>query len=445
MANTIFLDHLYAPHINKDGAGCGGGGLTAHKHLSKIENFCLFRSPAIPVNDLSKKAQVYQLIRANPFISQRELADALGLSRSAVAGHVAGLIRERRLLGRAYVLADSRPVMCIGAANLDRKLRTLAPLQMATSNPASAHEVFGGVARNIAENLARLGAPVALLTVLGGDAAGQSLLAHAERAGIDMGATLRLPDAASGTYTALLDERGDMLLALADMQLYDALTPQFLASRQRQRGAAGLTVADLNLPPDGVATLLADAARDDGAPLVLVAVSQPKMARLPSELNGLHLLILNRGELETLAGRALPGADHLRAAANAVRSRGARHLIITCGADGVYYTAQGNGLRHLPAPPLEADELVDVTGAGDAFAAAVCWSLYQDGAGSEPDLALACGRGLALAALTLRSAATVAPQLAPGALDHVQGAHAAPRQTTAPNPGPPYSTQLFQD
>jgi hypothetical protein len=67
---------------------------------------------------------LYELIRANPFISQQDLAVELRLSRSAVAGHIAGLIRERRLLGRAYVLPDKRPVLCIGAANLDRKLRT---------------------------------------------------------------------------------------------------------------------------------------------------------------------------------------------------------------------------------------------------------------------------------------------------------------------------------
>jgi pseudouridine kinase len=113
---------------------------------------------------LLKKDQLYQLIRANPFISQQDLAVELRLSRSAVAGHIAGLIRERRLLGRAYVLPDKRPVMCIGAANLDRKLRTIAAMQLGTSNPATAEEVYGGVARNIAENLARLNLPTALLT-----------------------------------------------------------------------------------------------------------------------------------------------------------------------------------------------------------------------------------------------------------------------------------------
>ena len=208
------------------------------------------------MNDLSKKEQLYELIRANPFISQQDLADGLRLSRSAVAGHIATLIRERRLLGRAYVLPDRRPVLCIGAANLDRKLRTIAAMRLGTSNPASAEEVYGGVARNIAENLARLNLPTALLTALGDDSAGRALQDHAQGAGIDTRGSLTLADAATGTYTAILDDRGEMVVALADMALYDRITPAFLASRLPQRAAASMTVADLNLPADSVAALL---------------------------------------------------------------------------------------------------------------------------------------------------------------------------------------------
>jgi pseudouridine kinase len=369
--------------------------------------------PTYFVNDTSKKNQLYELIRANPFISQQDLAVQLRLSRSAVAGHVASLMRERRLLGRAYVLPDRRPVMCLGAANLDRKLRTLAALQMGTSNPASAEEVYGGVARNIAENLARLGAPVALLTVLGDDAAGRSLSNHAEEAGIDTRGSLRLANTCSGTYTAVLDDRGEMILALADMQLYEALTPEFLDSRAPQRAAAALTVADLNLPREAVATLLRDARRD-AVPLVIVAVSQPKMVRLPEDLHGLRLLILNRGELETRIGRALPRGVDIGAACAEVLAQGAQQIIVTCGHHGVYYTSAtaADGVAHLPAHDVQT---VDVTGAGDAFAAAVCWSLHQ---GSD-DLKLACRRGLKLAAMTLECDATVSPLLAADILDEI--------------------------
>jgi pseudouridine kinase len=361
------------------------------------------------VTEQPKKQHLLQLIRANPFISQQELATELGLSRSAVAGYIAGLIRERKLLGRAYVLPDRRPVVCMGAANLDRKLRALAPLSLHTSNPASQAESFGGVARNIAENLARLGTPVALLTAVGNDSSGAALLAHAESAGIATHGALRLDDAASGTYTAVLDANGDMVVALADMALYDRLTPAFVAAREAQMTAASLVVADLNLPLDTVDALLAQARRSAVA-LVLVAVSEPKMARLPPALAGVRLLILNAGELAARVGRPLEDEAAMEAAMRDVQAQGARDVVVTRGAAGVLLTQPDGTIARLDAPPAE---VADVTGAGDAFAAAVCWSLVQDG---SDDLVLACRRGLHLSKLTVGTLDTVHPGLGPDSL-----------------------------
>ncbi|RSZ58668.1 winged helix-turn-helix transcriptional regulator [Massilia atriviolacea] len=369
------------------------------------------------MTELSKKDQLYELIRANPFISQQDLASVLGLSRSAVAGYIAGLIRDRRLLGRAYVLPDNRPIVCLGAANLDRKLRSLATLRMGTSNPARQDESFGGVARNIAENLARLSAPVALITAIGDDSSGKALLAHAEAAGIDTRASLHLTGVCSGTYTAVLDDHGEMLLALADMALYDALTPAFLDTRQPQRAVGALIVADLNLPRETLRMLLDDAARG-AVPLVLVAVSQPKMAHLPDDLRGLRLLILNQGELEARIGTPLKTDADFLAACRAIQAQGAQDVIVTRGATGVIYTT-ASGIAQLDAP---AARIVDVTGAGDAFAAAVCWSLFQ----GDDDLTLACRRGLQLSAMTLACEETVCPYLTAEVLAEIPNPDALP-------------------
>jgi pseudouridine kinase len=287
----------------------------------------------------------------------------------------------------------------------------LSKLVPGTSNPASQNESFGGVARNVAENLVRLGVPVGLITAVGTDAAGAALLAHAEGLGIDTRGVLRLADAATGTYTAVLDQDGEMAVALADMALYDRVTPDFVASREVQRADAAMVVVDLNLPQETVAHLVADA-HQDGVPLVLVAVSEPKMARLPARLDGARLLIANVGELAARAGRPLETREDIAAACREVQAQGARDLVITLGADGVLYTTP-DGIEHLPAQPAD---IVDVTGAGDAFAAAVCWSLLQD----PDDLRLACLRGLQLSALTLGSAQTVCPTLSDRVFDSLQ-------------------------
>jgi pseudouridine kinase len=159
-------------------------------------------------------------------------------------------------------------------------------------------------------------------------------------------------------------------------------------------------VADLNLPLASVEAL-AGQARRSGVALVLVAVSEPKMARLPQDLAGVRLLILNAGELAARVGRPLGDEAALEAAMREVQAQGARDLVVTRGAARRAVT-QGDAIERLAAPPAE---VVDVTGAGDAFAAAVCWSLAQPDA--EDDLLLACRRGLQLSNLTLATGETV--------------------------------------
>ncbi|MDM4766858.1 PfkB family carbohydrate kinase [Pelomonas sp. SE-A7] len=358
----------------------------------------------------SKKQQLLELIRSNPFVSQQDLAESLGLSRSAVAGHIAALTRERQLLGRAYILPQRSPLLCIGGTNIDRKLCSLSPIRPGTSNPARlVRESPGGVARNIAENLARLGLPVQLLTAVGLDATGSSLLAQAQQAGVDTQGSLQLAEASTGSYTAVLDADGQMLVALAQMELAEQLTPDFLRRTAAQRAQARMSVADLNLPADSLALLLEEA-HAEGRPLVLVAVSEPKMARLPEDLRGLSCLVLNLGELEALAGQPLGTDEHRQRALARLRERGLRELVVTLGGEGVLYSRADGRLARLAAPRVKVQ---DVTGAGDAFAAGLCHGLDRE----PDDLKAACKQGLALAALTLQTTATVHPELSPTTLE----------------------------
>ena len=108
--------------------------------------------------------------------------------------------------------------------------------------------------------------------------------------------------------------------------------------------------------------------------------------------------------------------EALRDACHEVLRQGVRQLIVTLGAHGVLFS-DGAGadasMAHLPALAVDA---IDVTGAGDAFSAAVCWSLYHD----SNDLRLACRRGLKLAAMTLASSATVSPLISASVLDDIE-------------------------
>lgn len=187
----------------------------------------------------SSKDRILALIQEDPFVSQQELAQRLGITRSAVASHIAQLVRDRRLLGRAYVLPGTEPILVVGGANLDRIAKGLGPVVPGTSNPASLQESYGGVARNLAENLARLGLPVRLLTAVGDDAAGTALLRHAQELGIDTAGTLRAMGCPTGTYTALLEPEGELVVAMADMGVLERLTVPALLQRRSHWAGTG--------------------------------------------------------------------------------------------------------------------------------------------------------------------------------------------------------------
>ena len=269
-------------------------------------------------------------------------------------------------------------ILCIGATNLDRKLRLIGTLHPASSNPATQTESLGGVARNVAENLLRAKLPVRLITAVGDDEAGRGVLAQLPSLG-----SLRVKDAATDSYTAVLDGLGELVVGLAAMPLVESLLPAALPAE-----LAPLTLMDLNLPAQTVAHLIG-LAREQGVRLLAVAVSEPKMARLPRDLRGLHGLLLNRGELRQLH----PGEP--AEALLALHARGVQCIALTLGSEGVLCSQMGSPALALSAPAVE---VIEVTGAGDAFAAGVCAALWQGG-----DWLTACRQGIELAARALQT------------------------------------------
>ena len=130
-------------------------------------------------------------------------------------------------------------VLVIGGANLDVLARSSGPLRAHTSNPGTILRTYGGVGRNVAENLARLGTPTRMLLAVGDDTAGQEVLARTRFAGVK---TLRVPwDGPTGTYTALLDDDGSLVAGVADMAATESIAPEHVDDagvvRRRLAGA----------------------------------------------------------------------------------------------------------------------------------------------------------------------------------------------------------------
>ena len=290
-------------------------------------------------------------------------------------------------------------VVVAGAALTDLLAHSRVPIVPGTSNPARLETALGGVGRNIAENLARLGTAVSLVAAVGPDAFGEALITGTASAGVDTSHVLTTPEP-TGTYVAVLDLDGELTVALSDLTGTEALTPARLESSQAVVEGAEVLVVDANLPHLVVGWLL-DVAAGAGVPVVVEPVSVAKaerMARALSPERPVHLVTPNADELAAMTGLADPMAAvaHLRGlgVANVWVRRGAK------GGDWHPGTAEPVAIPGVPC------RVVDVTGAGDAATAGWVHAHLRGATDTE-----AAAFGHACAALTVSSPRTVRPDL----------------------------------
>src|SRR3954447_6530115 len=202
-----------------------------------------------------REREVVALLRRDPLIGSAAIAAALGTTRAAVNVHLSNLGKKGVIRGRGYVLSEEPSVVVIGGANVDVKARSAAAAVPATSNPGAASMAAGGVGRNIAENLARLGTRTHLVAAIGSDALGDQVLAATSGAGVHV-EHVRRSARATGTYTAVLDTDGELVVAVADMAATDDLSTEHVNAARDLIAAASLVVLDGNLAAASLALAL---------------------------------------------------------------------------------------------------------------------------------------------------------------------------------------------
>jgi pseudouridine kinase len=316
-----------------------------------------------------REQQVLALVRENPLVSQAAIARKLGISRSAVAGHIMRLVAKGVIKGRGYVISDAPFTVLIGGANMDICGAPNNKVLMRDSNPGKVRSSPGGVARNIAENLARLGADCRLIAAVGADHHGDLLIQQGRSAGIDMRYMLRLDGAQTSTYVSVLDESGDMLVAINDMSIVDEIRPEHLQAHEQMLKQASLIVADANLRGESLAYLCQTF---HGQPLFVDAVSVAKAGRIGPYLDMVHTLKVTRSEAEELSGIRATTNKSLPRIAEWFHNHGVGRVFITLGPAGAFYSEPGrNGAEK---PGMNAARVENASGAGDAFFAGIAYA-----------------------------------------------------------------------
>ncbi|MGI8548557.1 MAG: carbohydrate kinase family protein [Gemmatimonadaceae bacterium] len=326
-------------------------------------------------------------------------------------------------------------VVVIGGANIDVKCRTHNPAVMRTSNPGTAQTTLGGVGRNIAENLARLGITTRLISAVGGDASGDRLIAETGAARVNVTGVLRT-EAATGSYTAVFDPTGELVIAVACMDCMDALTAEVVVRSRDAIESATVLILDCNVARDALACA-ARIAHDANVPIIVDPVSGPKAEWLRALLElgiEVHTITPNAAELAMLLQGDVSGDvssdGAMITAAEQLHSLGVRNVWIRLGARGSYVSSATDSGVHgerIPARTVDADGVahilgvVDVTGAGDAMLAGYVYAMLRGKRTIE-----AARYGQIAAAMTVASDQTVSALMSPVALR----AHAAASRTT---------------
>ncbi len=293
-------------------------------------------------------------------------------------------------------------VACIGGAHWDYKALLHQPVEFGSSNPAGTRRSLGGVARNVAENLALLGCEVALFSVLGDDEPGRELTAAMTRGGVDCAGLSHLGDHPTASYTAILDPDGSLVLGLAEMAIYGALDATWAQAIRPRLTDYDIWVLDANISAAGLKHLLHGPGR---AAIALVdPVSVAKSARLLASLDDIDVLFPDAAEAAALSGIPASPGDAALAAADRLCALGVGKVIVSQGAAGI---AVSEGSKHAHRAAFAADRVRDVTGAGDAFLAGYVYGLVSR-QGRTPE-----SFGLAAASLTVEVAATVDPHITP--------------------------------
>lgn len=287
-------------------------------------------------------------------------------------------------------------ITVIGGINIDIEGAPFERLKYQDSNPGKINMAFGGVGRNITENIARLGGDAAMLSVIGDDQMGLAAKEGLEALGVDTSCIKVLEGENTAMYLSILDDRKDMELALCDMDIIEAITPEVIEAHKDFLQSSKMVALDGNLSEsmmEYAVNML------EGVPLFYDPVSASKAVKAKRFVGRFHSIKPNIIEAEILSGMTINGGDDLKRAGQWFIDQGVKRVYITLNKEGVYYKDEETEGFIKPAENLK---VVSATGAGDSFSATIMLGFIKGKTTEET-----ARMGMAAASIAMESAHAV--------------------------------------
>ena len=318
-----------------------------------------------------RENEILQIIKSNPMISQQEIADMLNISRASVAVHITNLMKKGQILGKGYIVKKENYVTVIGGSNMDIQGFPNNPLVMYDSNPGQVDISMGGVGRNIAENLSRLNVNTKLISAIGNDLYGNTILSECKNLNIDVNDCLVSDEYSTSIYVSILNNSKDMQLAISHMDIIEKLDESFIHSKHKSIDDSKAIVIDTNLSNEAIDFITRTYSH---LPIFVDTVSTAKCLKIKDILDRFEGIKLNKYEAETLSGIKIENLDDVKKSCEFFINKGIKNVFITLGGDGVY-CANTDKAVHIPGVKIN---IVNATGAGDAFMSGIMYGFMND-------------------------------------------------------------------
>lgn len=312
-----------------------------------------------------REKEIIDLLKANPTISQQEIAEKLNITRSGVSAHINNLFNQGFIIGRGYILREDDYIAVVGGCNMDIVGSSFNKIKERDSNPGKITYSSGGVARNICENLSKLKINTTFLSVLGEDDAGAKIFEELNALNVDTSKIL-FEKGDTPHYLAVLDDEKDMRVAISDMKLLKKIDKEYILKNKTLLENAKYVVVDTNLEEEALNVL-----HNIKAKFLVDGVSTVKVLKLKNILDKIYFLKVNIYEAKALAKIE---SENIEEIGKSLINRGLNSLVITAGSKGSYYFDKDNFVFKKTKPI----KVVNASGAGDAFMAGYVYGLIND-------------------------------------------------------------------
>lgn len=309
--------------------------------------------------------KIYDVILSNPRLTQQEIADNTGLTRSTIAVHIKSLAKKGYILGREYILSNNPLISILGTSNVNMFMKTKENLALSQVNPAKFNIQLAGIARNIAEILTRLTTKYRFFSVVGDDFYGDYIMRESKIIGMNMAFVKVDKTKQTGVFTSITTPNGDLFLGLTDVQIYEQTMLDYTKDYIDLLTQSDLIYLDATAPKEGLLYLLPHTKKSLVFFYTATLVNSNRVCNLLPYIN---IFFAHTSHIETMLDKDLSSVNQIKLAMDYILNQGIEDIWIINDIGTIYYANLQDKIRIDVKLPTVIDNIVKID---EAFIAGI--------------------------------------------------------------------------